>query len=90
MKMFGMDPMEGVFRVIRPWLCTFLCDKLFHFGHSLEYDSLSTSVCVFNFMGESLVVDRVYCFCDCPPDRVASLVRLVHFSYGRFGVVWDS
>jgi len=88
--MFDMGPMEGISRVIQPWLCTFLCDKLFHSGHNLENDSISTSMCGFASMGESLVVDRVYQFCDCPPGRVASLVRLVHFSYGRFGVVWDS
>ena len=82
--------MERISRVIRPWLCAYLCDQLLHFGRGLEYDSLSTSVCVFVFMGESLVVDRVYRFCDCPPNRLESLVRLVHFSYGGFGIVWDS
>ena len=90
MKMFDMGTMEGVSRVIRPWLCSFLCDQLLHSRCGLEYDSLSTSVCVFASMGESLVVDCVYRFYDCPPGRVASLVRLVHSSYGRFGVVWDS
>ncbi len=53
-------------------------------------DSLPIPTRVFISMGEFLVVDQVYPSCDCPLGRVASLVRLVRFSYGRFGVVWDS
>lgn len=55
-----MDTIEGVSRVIRTWLCTFLFDQLLHFGHGSEYISHSPSVCVFAFLGEFLVVDRVY------------------------------
>ena len=90
MKMFDIETIEGVSRVVRPWLCTFICDQLLHFGHDLHYDSLSPSVCVFYSMDKPLLEDRVYQLCDCPPSRVTSLVRLVHFSYGRFSVVWDS
>lgn len=36
MKMFDIGTMEGVSGVIRPWLCTFLCDQLLHFGRGLE------------------------------------------------------
>ena len=32
MKIFDMDIMKGVYRVIRPYLCTFLCDQLFILG----------------------------------------------------------
>ena len=85
-----MDTMEGVYRVIRPWLCIFLCDQLLHFERGLESDSFSTSICVFASTSESLIVDRVYCLCDFPHSRVASFVRLVHSSYGRFDVDWDS
>jgi len=90
MKMFDIGTMEGISRFIRLWFCIFLCDQQLHCGHGLEYDSLSTSVCVFASMGEFLMVDRVYRSCDCPPGRVASLVRLGHLSYERFSVVWDS
>ena len=41
---------------------------------------------IFASMGEFLVVDRVYQSCDFPPDRVASLVKLVHFCYDKFGL----
>ena len=68
--------------VIQSWLGIFLCDQLLHFGHGLEYDSLSTFVCIFAFRVEFLVVDRVYQSCDFSPDMRASLVRLVHLSYG--------
>ena len=57
MKMFDIGTMEGVSRVIRPWLCTFICDQLLHFGHDLEYDSLSPSMCVFDSMDEPLLED---------------------------------
>ena len=41
----------------------------------------------FRFNVWLLEVNRVYRFCDYPPGRVISLVRLAHFSYERFGVV---
>ena len=87
--MFDIRTIKGVSRVICPWLCTFICDQLHHYGPDLEYGSLSSFVCVFDSMDEPLVEDRVYQFCDCPPSRVASLVRLVLFSFRRFSVVWD-
>lgn len=90
MKIFYMSTMEGVSRVIRPWLCAFFCDQLLHFGHGIEYGSLSTFTCGFASMGESLVKDRVYWFCDYPPGRLTSLIRLVHSNYGRFDDVMDS
>lgn len=86
MKIFDMDTVEGVSRVTRPWLCTFICDKLYNFGFGLENDLLSTSIYVFASMGESIIVDQVYRLCACSLRRVASLVRHVYSTYGRFCV----
>ena len=52
-KIFDMDIMKRVSRVIRPYLCTFLYDQLFHPGHGLEYDSLSMSMSIFASMCDS-------------------------------------
>lgn len=54
-----MGTIEGVSRIIKPYLCTFLCDQVLHYRHGLVYDSLSIFVCVFASMGESLLVDQV-------------------------------
>lgn len=57
MKIFDLGTMEGVSIVIRPWLCTLICDELLHSRQDLECDSIFMSMCVFASVGESLVVD---------------------------------
>ena len=39
-----MGTIEGVPRVIRTWLCTFLCDQLLHSKRGLQSDAFSTSL----------------------------------------------
>ena len=85
-----MGLMEGVSCVIRPCFDIFLCDQLLLSEHDLEYDLLSTFVCVFTSMSEFLVVDRVYRSHDFSLGRMSSLIRFAHLCKGRFDVVWDS
>ena len=89
MKIYLYGPYGRSIFCYRPYFCIFLCDQLLHSWHGLEYDSLSTFVYIFASMGEFLVVNQVYWSCDFSR-RVASLVRLVHFSYGRFSAIWNS
>ena len=63
---------------------------ILNFWYGLEYYSLSKFMCVLTSMGDFLVVDRVYWYSDFSLGRVASLVKLVHVSYRRFGAVWYS
>ena len=81
---------KEVSSLIRLWFYKFLYDHLLRIGYGLECDLLPIYIHVFIFTGEFLVVDRVYRFCDCSHGRVTSLGRLDHFSYGIFGVVWES
>ena len=75
--------------LILGWIYSYVT-HLLNFWEGLEYDSLSKFMCVLTSMGEFLVVVRVYWSCDFSLGRVASLVKLVQFSYRRFGAVWDS
>ena len=43
-------------------MCIYLRYQLFQSDRNLEYDSLSTFVCVFSSKCESLMVDRMYQF----------------------------
>ena len=86
MKLLDMEPMEGVSTVSRPWLCTYLCDQLLHFGYGLECDSLSMFVYVFTFMDESQVVDPVYKFYDGSHGRVDLFIPFMN----EFCSFWDS
>ena len=67
MKIFDMGPIKRLSRVIRPWLCTLLCDQLHHSGVVWSMIHLLRS-CVLSLLRETQVVDMVYPFCDCPPD----------------------
>ena len=82
-----MGLMEGVSCFIRPRFDIFLCDQLLLSEHDLEYDLLSTFVCVFTSMSEFLVVDRVYRSHDFSLGRMSSLIRFAHLCKGRFDVV---
>ena len=81
---------KEVSSLIRLWFYKFLYDHLLRIGYGLECDFLPIHIHVFIFMGEFLVVGRVYRSCDCSHGRVTSLGRLNHFSHGIFGVVWES
>lgn len=50
-----MGTMEEVSGVIKLWLSKFISNQLLYFLNGLQYDSFSMFVCVFNYMGESLV-----------------------------------
>ena len=76
--------------LIRLWFYKFLYDHLLRIGYGLECVFLPIHIHVFIFMGEFLVVGRVYRSCDCSHGRVTSLGRLDHFSHGKFGDVWES
>ena len=59
-----MGPMEGVYFVIQPYFCIFLCDQLLHVGYDLDGDKFSMPIHIFTSMGAYLVVDREYRSCD--------------------------
>ena len=82
--------MERVHSFIQLSFCIFLYGHHFRLGYGLNCDSLPILTRVFISMSESLVVDRVYRSCDCPLGRVKFLDRFGHFSYGIYGVVWES
>ena len=58
--MYDIGTLEELLSVIRLWFGTFLCDHIYCSRHDLEYDSLHMFTSVSTFIGEFLVVDRMY------------------------------